>query len=279
MSSNVTWSDWGDDAVQEQETRINSARDTGSSYFKVKQGDNYLRFLPPLQGQRSPFTEVWQHFIGGQDWPGRVPGREEGKPLVFACPELMLGQHCEACERMRQLKMSRSRDDRDLAYMLRPNLRVFANVVDMDNPSAGVQIFAFTPTVYDGLMEIRKNSRMGGNFTHPETGRVICVTRKGEGKFGTRYSVRAGDREQLEDYAWIEQQHDLSTPVPLLTHEDSVALAGSIDAITSGGASTALPSQGGRKRIAAPAPTEGAARRRRRTETRAQDVLDSDEDY
>jgi hypothetical protein len=196
------------------------------------------------------------------------------------------------------LEKSRSRDDREIAYQLRPSMRTFANAVNMEDPDAGVKILAFPSTIYDGLMEIRRNSRMGGNFTHPETGRVICITKKGDGKRGTRYAVQAGDREELENWDWIDQQHDVSNPVPYLTHEEQPVLIAAIDAVCIGpaAAGTAMPRQqaprldGGpvrkrRKRVSAATaqPEAGAdvidVTAYAPPKSRAQDAIGGDADY
>jgi hypothetical protein len=243
MAKNVVaWGDWDDDAVADQSNRVSQG--LGGDFLKINDGDNYYRFLPPLRGQATPFVEVWQHFVGGDDIP--VPGRD--RPMVFACPKMTDGDHCSVCEQAAELEKSRVKEDREAARALRPRLRVFANVVDMENPDAGPQILPFGKSIFDQLMAFRKNPRKGGNFTHPKTGFTIIITRTGSKKM-TRYvcAIDAEGATELEDYDWITEQHDLSDLVKLPTEEDEALCLTAIEAATghSGGGSVskALPRQ------------------------------------
>lgn len=263
-SQNVqVWEDWSDEEAVEQHARI-QRESGGGDYLDMRDGDNYYRFLPPPRGVRSPFVEVWQHFFG-RDIP--VPGRE--KALVYACPAKMENEPCLVCERAAELSRSRGKDDRELAKDMRPRLRVFANVIDMDNPDMGPQVLPFGKQVLDDLMAIRKDPRKGGNFTHPVSGFTIIVTKKGSG-MNTKYSATPDMQgaEEIEDYDWIKDQIDLQDQKRLPSEEDETLAISAVD-LASGGSSDgsrALPQQrgGGRRKLA-----EGSARgrRRRREET------------
>ena len=91
----------------------------------------------------------------------------------------------------------------------------------------GVQILAFGKSVMESLTAIRQDKRKGGNFTHPETGRDIIITRKGTGQFDTEYIVSPDvsssplhvDPGQADE--WLEFAYDLD---PFLTVLDDEAI-------------------------------------------------------
>ena len=114
-------------------------------------------------------------------------------------------------------------------------------------PDAGVQILPFGWTIHNRLMEIRENVRKGGNFTHPVSGRVVIINRTGQG-FSTRYEVSVDTQAaELENYDWIDEQHDLAELISLPTAEDEQMADSAIEVLTGhSDTAAALPRQGRR---------------------------------
>lgn len=296
--TSVNWGEWDDEEAAAQAARAGRS----SNYLKLPIGDTYLRFLPPKRGQKKPIIDTREHFFGGKDSP--IPGHDG--VVGYSCPELE-GEHCAVCERARQLKASRSNEDRKLAGKMFPKLKGYANVIDLEDPDAGPQVLQFGTTILTQLLEIRNNPRKGGNFTHPLTGRAIIITRKGDG-MDTEYTVSVDLGEgptELDNFEWIEDQSDLETQIRLPSPEDEELAMLAVEALTGGGMSrTSLPKGGGRKRTAlpskkskpvedddddwedddeedeAPPPrrTKAKAAPKRAASKRAQDIIDDDDD-
>ena len=206
MSNLAKWGEWGDDAVKQDISALSSGQ---RNYMKLSEGDNIVRFLPPKIGKPSPFAVTYSHYM-------ELP---DGRKVSFNCPRMMgnVKRPCMVCAKGDQLRSSKSLTDQKAGKRLFPRLRVYANVIDRNDESAGVKILAFGKGVLESLTAIRQNARKGGNFTHPLTGRDIIITRKGTGQFDTEYIVNPdvqasalADDANMAD-AWIEASYDLDS--------------------------------------------------------------------
>ena len=213
MSNLSKWGEWTDDALK-QDTA--SASSNTKNYMKLVEGDNIVRILPPKPGKQHPLMVTQNHFL---DMP-------DGRKVSFNCPRMMAKRACPVCAKGEQLRLSKSFTDQKLGKRMFPRVRVFANVIDRNNPDLGVQILTFGKGILDDLMSIRANPRKGGNFTHPETGRDIVITRKGTGQFDTEYSVTPDvatsplhdDPGQQDD--WLDMAYDLDFFGAVLSDEE-----------------------------------------------------------
>ena len=214
MSNLTKWGEWGDDAVQQDAALTKAGQ---KSYMKLTEGDNVVRFLPPRIGKSSPFAATFSHYM-------ELP---DGRKGSFNCPRMMAKRACIVCAKGEQLRNSRNLADQKAGKRLFPRIRVYANVIDRNNEGVGVQILAFGKGVMESLTALRQNPRKGGNFTHPETGRDIIITRKGTGQFDTEYTVSPdisasplhADPGQADE--WLEFAYDLD---PFLTVLDDEAI-------------------------------------------------------
>jgi hypothetical protein len=172
-----------------------------ANYFKPKTGKNVLRFLPPAEGRDSPFVVVHQHYI-------EVPGGQ--KAASFNCPRMHKAGRCPACEKAQELRDTGNPADYERAGDFLPRRRVFANVIDRNDPERGVLIFPMGKTIHEQLLSIRKNAEAGGDFTDPsEDGFDIIVEKTGE-KLKTEYKVLTARRSSpLGNDEWLDQMHDL----------------------------------------------------------------------
>lgn len=213
MSNLTKWGEWSEDAAREDAGRASAGQ---RNYMKLGEGDNIVRFLPPRIGKPSPFAVSYSHYF---DLP-------TGDKVSFNCPRMMAKRSCIVCAKGDQLRASTHAHDQKAGKKLFPRLRVFANVIDRNNESLGVQVLAFGKTIMDSLTAIRQNPRKGGNFTHPESGRDIVITRKGTSQFDTEYSITPdvaasplhADPGQADE--WLETAYDLDTFLTVLSDEE-----------------------------------------------------------
>jgi len=214
MSNLTKWGDWGDDAAAQDAAATKAGQ---KSYLKLVEGDNVIRFLPPLPGKGSPLATTFNHYM-------ELP---DGRKVSFNCPRLMAKRACIVCAKGEQLRNSRNMVDQKAGKRLFPRVRVYANVIDRNNEALGVQIFAFGKGILESLTAIRGNPRKGGNFTHPMTGRDIIIHRKGTGQFDTEYSVnpdvQASPLHSDPSTAdmWLEMAYDLD---PFMTVLDDATI-------------------------------------------------------
>lgn len=204
------WGEYSEEAAIEDSEEIDRAGAGG--LLKIKEGRNVFRFLPPLEGEKRAFHPVHNHFI-------KVPGQEAA--ASFNCPRLMAQRPCLACAHADKLMSTGNAADYKEGQKFLPKLRAFARVVDRNAPENGPQGVALPKTVYDALVKLRKDADAGGDFTHPDDGFDIIITRKGEG-MDTKYTVAPArqasplceDEETLD--AWFESMPNIEryTSVP-----------------------------------------------------------------
>ncbi len=212
MSNLAKWGEWGDDAAAQDAAATKAGQ---KSYMKLAEGDNIVRFLPPRLGKPSPLATTYSHYL-------ELP---DGRKVSFNCPRLMAHRACIVCAKGEQLRNSRSMTDQKAGKRMFPRIRVYANVIDRNAENVGVQILAFGKSVMDSLTAIRQDKRKGGNFTHPESGRDIIITRKGTGQFDTEYIVSPdvsasplhADPGQADE--WLEMAYDLDAFTAVLDDE------------------------------------------------------------
>lgn len=206
MSNIVSYGSYDIDAAKDIQKKVEAI--SGGNFLKLGVGDTVVRILPPTAGRNSPFRVTAVHYIDA------VPGLQ--KMVVFTCPRVELKEPCIACEKAQQLQNSKSPIDRERAWKIGAQLKIYANVVDRDNPDAGVKILSFGKTIHEQLKKIRKNPRLGGDFTDPTKGGFdIVINREGTGQRDTKYVVSAArensplstDVEEIN--GWIGGQHDL----------------------------------------------------------------------
>lgn len=238
-------------AAQEQEDAI-----APSDFMKLTEGRNVVRILPPKAGENSPFKIVRQHFI-------KMPGA--ANPVVFVCPRHHGGDRCPACEESARYRASGLKVDRDKAWELSPKLRVFMNVIDRKDESAGPKLLGVGKTIFDELTALRQDVDAGGDYTHPTEGFDVIIERTGTGKNDTEYATRLAraaspiskDSRNIE--VWYEAMSDLKQQAVVRPYADLVEDLG-----LDGGRSTSA----GRSRLP----------RGRTIDTEAEVVDDEDDD-
>lgn len=265
MGSIQVWEGMDLDVLDEMDKEVKSA--TSTEFWKPEVGENVVRFLPKLKGQKSHVKIVYEHFVDD------VPGRDG--IFRFVCPRNQTKgrQPCPLCDQADTFKKSRNPADHDRAKELYPQMRIYANIIDRSQPELGPRVFAFGKTIWEQLKKIATSKHQGGDYTSPgENGFDVVIDRTGTGKNDTRYTVLPAredsplskDKEQLEQ--WITGQWALESYAVVL---DGPELMNALRGGSPGrGGRTALPAGNGRTSRALPDTT----RRARRT---AQDDVES----
>lgn len=222
-----------------------------SDYLKVAVGETVVRVLPAVGDRDNPFRVTAQHYIDA------LPGLD--RMIVFACPRVELKQPCIACQKCEELARTGNPIDRERAKRMAANLRVMANVVDRNNMEAGPQVWSFGKQVWDQLKSIRKNVRIGGDFTDPTSnGFDLIILREGEER-KTKYQISA-DRQaspladtEEEMVAILSAAHDLDALVDAVAPEELFAAWG-VSMRQQASARAAVDAQQPAGRSAAPPP-------------------------
>lgn len=183
-----------------------------TEFLKFKVGRTVMRLLPPPLGKKSPFRVVWTHYVN-------LPGAAD--PISFACPRQEGKKPCPICSRADQLKGTGNPADYDRAKELFAKRRIYANVINREEPEKGPVVAGFGKTIHEALVALRRDPDAGGDFCHPDSGYDIIIERKGTGKNDTEYKVfPARKSTPLGNMDWIEVQHDLERYAQILTPEE-----------------------------------------------------------
>ncbi len=213
--------EYGEVDLGEVEKEHREARSGRLPIFKLREGKNTLRFMPPRAGETKPWKVFWVHGIGnGADFRS------------FQCPEKMLGEACPVCAQVSALYRTGNEADKKAANKLRAKQEAYANIVDMQNPDVGVQVLKMAEGTYREVMGLMvgdaKSGEAGVNFTHPDKGMNVFITRTGTGEF-TKYtgiSISPNGPKPLVNREWLGKMHDLNTAVRAMPAEQVLALLG-----------------------------------------------------
>jgi hypothetical protein len=245
---------WSPEKIKKQKEEAESG---DGEFYKMKQGTNTVRILPPAEGADTPVPKTLQHFI-------KLPGSD--KPIVFVCPRAVK-KKCPACEKMDELTAGGNPADYEIAKEFKPKARYFANVIDRRNPEKGVQLMAVGVQVAEQLFALADNQDAGGDFSDPtEDGFDVIIERTGAGKNDTEYKVFAARKTSpLGNDDWLDQMIDLRKHVLPLPYEEIVKKLGAAASprqVGPGGPSRQMGAGAGPARQAAKPGTKGAAKAR-----------------
>lgn len=182
-----------------------------SEYMRLEVGKNVVRFMPPLPGKGKAIRVLQEHYI-------QLPGLE--RAVRFACPRLHKKGKCPACERATALSRTGNPIDRKKADDFWPRPRAYVNVIDRRQEDDGPKILAFGKGIWKDLKLIRNDPEEGFDFTDPgPEGLDVIITRVGEGRYDTNYSVRLARTPQpLGNDEWLKEQFDLDTMFAIPTY-------------------------------------------------------------
>lgn len=170
----------------------------------LQKGVTQVRVLPPREGSNEWYVGVHEHYIQKSD-------NFDGGSVTCPRPS---GQHCPFCDEGERL-ITEGEAEGDAAKTeegknLMPRIQYFANVVCYSSPNGknslknGALVMKFGETVKRTLLDLNQNEGGWAEITKIDGGVDLRITREGEGKTHTRYSVmplpdRTNLREKLTE--------------------------------------------------------------------------------
>jgi hypothetical protein len=136
------------------------------------QGVNRIRIVA-VKGQQGFYVQVPWHFDVGP--------RKRGMPC-----RSRIAQACYVCERVEALAESPDLDGREQAEAMQVKYRFLVQIIDVDDPDRGVQVWVTTEAMINKLIA-RMIDPDWRDLLDPKVGRTVTFTRQGEGKM-SRYS-------------------------------------------------------------------------------------------
>ncbi len=141
--------------------------------YRTKDGDNFIRPLPPVEGEDEFIKEIYLHY-----W----------KTGDYLCREKMKGEDCPFCEKYR--KFLKKGEDEELISRLRPTRRFLMWILDTsdDAQSKDPLLFLCPPTLADEIARRSKKRRSGEilDIWDAEEGREVIFSKTGKG-INTKY--------------------------------------------------------------------------------------------
>lgn len=175
-------------------------------------GEFRVRILPPRE--RGLYYVAFGMHFGLQYVSSKF-----GDARAVACLQKTLGQDCPMCELHGKWRYEAygpggrvNPHKEQLAKEIRANDRFVLNMVDLDNPQAGVQTWEMARTAHDFIRSLFKewgDITRPGTATEPE-GKVLKVTFTKKGEFLTPTAVTISARtDAIPVQDWREQRKDL----------------------------------------------------------------------
>jgi len=172
--------------------------DSDNKWLKIKHGENRVRILPSADEDGAIVAKGVQHF----------GFKVDGKNRAFPCMS-SLGKPCPVCKLISHHDSDSDPDVQDLLKQIGPRKFFLFNVIDRKNGNGLVQIMSVGVTVAREINNLLNDTDYD-DFTDPETGRDIKISKTGEG-FGTDYSVRIAPKESaIDTEGWEESRYNLN---------------------------------------------------------------------
>lgn len=207
---------------REAERRANQGANDFDSYlndkvkmFKVNDGDNMIRILPPtFKNPKHYGLDIYVHY-------GVGPDRQ-----TYLCLHKMKGEPCPICEERQEILAD---GDEKAAKLLEPKRRSLIYLIDRDREKDGLMAWAMPWTVDRDIIMVSRDKRSGEvlPIDHPEEGYDIEFEKKGQ-KDRTEYvGVRVARRSSpLGHDAWLDSAVDLPLDEALVYYDyDHIAKA------------------------------------------------------
>lgn len=150
-----------------------------NKYWKPTKETSRIRILPSWNGGLF-FREVAFHFGVGFDkrtvlCPRRTPG------ILLPCP---ICEHLDS-----KYRGVNSEEAREMFSTAGSKIQYLYNIIDLDNPDEGVQIYCSGRKVWNQLMTYMKDVNNWGDFTDVDQGFNITITKEGKDRYSS-YDVK-----------------------------------------------------------------------------------------
>ena len=164
------------DRVARKSSRFDSIFKPGFDSFRLKQGDNLFRYLPPTWDDADHYGyTIFVHYGVGPD------------NSSYLCPRKMLNKPCPVCEAAKDAKDAGETEE---AKELQPAERIVSWVLDRDadDPEKPL-LFEQSWTQDRDITALCVNERTGEILMvdHPDKGYDVTVKRQGTGPRKTKY--------------------------------------------------------------------------------------------
>jgi len=178
-------------------------------FMYLKGGDNEVRILPRSSVDvRTWHMPYFMHFGVSAD----------NSPLY--CPHANWGVQCHVCDQIAILRESDDEREHKKADTIKLVKREFVNAVDMKRLDAGVQLLQLPVSVLELILSFIFNPKWG-NILHPQTGRIITISKSGSG-MKTKYGVQPDPvPTALQDMKWLTSMQKLQEVVPRVSYATS----------------------------------------------------------
>jgi hypothetical protein len=214
MSNIVQYGSYDIEAAEAEQVEIDRAG--SSAYMKLAVGRNIVRLLPPPYGRNTPFATAFQHYFS-------VPGLPQD--VKFNCPRIMANQRCPACDKAIVLKSSASKADQDSASDYWARRRIYCVAIDRNDEDAGPKILAIGKKLHEEFIDLRRDPDLQVDYTNPDSGYDVIITRKGTGRFDTTYKLTiARNQSPLGNMEWVVTAPDLKPLLYVPTYDEIVAM-------------------------------------------------------
>lgn len=156
---------------------VESAPVGGSDFWNPPTGESRVRIMPPWSEDAEQFWFVTAtHFNVGPD--------ERPVPCPVASG---VRETCYICRTVKRLERGDG-DEKSEAEQMGPRPRYLLNIVDMDKPQDGVQVWPAPKTVFRKLKKFWLMEADYGDFTSFTDGFTIIITKEGSG-LNTEYDA------------------------------------------------------------------------------------------
>ena len=158
--------------------------------YKAEVGDNFIRFVPPLDEEGSSLSqfiaiglELKVHYNIGVN------------NSAFICPQFLGKGPCPICDKVKVLRTAEKQADEadeeliNTIKSLRGSTRYLFWMLDDEKPENGLQLYDAPASIQDGIMSISRNKKTKDiiDISDPDDGKALGFTRTGTGPMDTKY--------------------------------------------------------------------------------------------
>jgi len=225
--------DKGEKKTAAQRTKERAQRreghNRGSSAFKLPDDANFLELKKKMRLDVLPYRVTVDNHPDakkGELWYERTFHIHRGigpEQQTVICLKT-IGKKCPICEEW--IKLRRDPDaEEDVVKALKPSERQAFNVIDLDNPKKGVQLFTISTAMFGDMLEeeIRDGDDEIAGFWELKGGKTLEVLFReksiGKSNFMETRKISFEDRDTYEKDI-LEEVMDLDAIFNLLSYED-----------------------------------------------------------
>lgn len=192
-----------------------------SSFWTPEDGENSLRFLPPLK----PNQEVLPYCHHKVHWIDGTPYECLDQAFMDKNGNFHEAEPCHACKTSKKLyKMSeKDSEERELAYSISAKDRYIFRIVDRakdEATQATPEFYEVGPSIFKKFFNILKGGKYG-NIVHPTQGRDFTIDKQGTGR-RTNYDNSMPDPNVTQIFADKEKLKEVLTKAVAMKYTDLI---------------------------------------------------------